>query len=50
MTDPHTEIQRIEEDIRRLEKLKKSGAMPADLADTSIEGLKIKRGTFQAQL
>jgi hypothetical protein len=50
MTDPRAEIQKIEEDIRRLEELKQSGALPPDLADVSIEGLKIKRATYQAEL
>jgi hypothetical protein len=50
MTDPRAEIQKVEEDIRRLEELKQSGALPPDLADVSIEGLQIKRATYWAEL
>jgi formylglycine-generating enzyme required for sulfatase activity len=50
MTDPRAEIQKIEEDIRRLEELKQSGALPPDLADVSIAALKSKLPTYQAEL
>ena len=50
MTDPRAEIQKIEEDIRRLEELKQSGTLPPDLADVSIAALKSKLPTYQADL
>ncbi len=43
------EIRDLEEKIRRLESLKASGAMPADLADASIAALKEKLVVFRAQ-
>jgi formylglycine-generating enzyme required for sulfatase activity len=45
-----TEIQTIEKNIRKLEKMKKDGLMPAELANASIDALKTKRVTYQAQL
>src|SRR5271157_2468697 len=50
MTDPRTEIHKIEADIRRLEELKQSGALPVDLADASITALRKQLPTYQAQI
>ncbi|MBI5294612.1 MAG: SUMF1/EgtB/PvdO family nonheme iron enzyme [Chloroflexi bacterium] len=50
MTDPRAEIQKIKEDIRRLEELRQSGALPPDLADVSIAALKSKLPIYQAEL
>lgn len=52
MTKPNTsaEIEKIEESIRQLEKMKVDGSMPAELADASIEALKTRRATYQAQV
>lgn len=44
------EIQKIEEDIRRLEELKQSGFMPADLANSQIDDQREKLKTYQAEL
>lgn len=48
--DNSEEIHKIDEDIFRLEELKKNGAIPADLADASIDALKVKRATYLLQL
>lgn len=52
MTIPNhsSEIKKIEEDIRRLDDLKKSGSLPPDLADTSITALKEKMASYRADL
>ena len=50
MTDPLAEIQKIEENIRRLEELKQSGSIPEEVANASIEALKAKRATYHAEL
>jgi formylglycine-generating enzyme required for sulfatase activity len=42
--------EKIEENIRQLEALKASGAMPIDLADASIAALKEKLATYDAEL
>jgi formylglycine-generating enzyme required for sulfatase activity len=48
--NPRAEIEKIEENIRQLEKMKADGTMPVELADASIEALKTKRATYQAQV
>jgi len=52
MTEPdhRAEIEKIEENIRQLEKMKADGIMPAAVADASIAALKKERATYQAQV
>ncbi len=50
MMDYSAEIQKINEDIRRLEELKKNGSLPEDLAEISIDALKIKYQTYLTEV
>lgn len=48
--DPRAEIEKIEESISQLEKLKADGVMPAVVADASIAALKKEIATYQAKV
>ncbi len=48
--NPSDEINNIQNDIARIEKLKQDGFIPADLADTSIAALRKQLATYQAEL
>ena len=50
MSDPQVDIQKIEETIRNLQKLKEQGLLPADQADASITSLKNQLATYTADL
>jgi formylglycine-generating enzyme required for sulfatase activity len=52
MTDEDVvaEIKKIEDSIRQLESMKLDGSLPVDLANTSIQSLKAKLASFNAQL
>ena len=50
-TDKPVGIRKIEEDIRQLEKLKRTGVMPAALADASITALQAQMSaSYQSQM
>ena len=52
MTDDNqrAEIQKIEENIRKLEELKQNGLIPAEVADASVLALQKQLHTYQAEL